>query len=197
MHEVPIAAKFCHQARFRILLIADFVLFWARFIGSYKDTGAGEDMWFIPKKVSLVCGDSEGTTELNAFDNALLRAGIGNLNLVKVTSIIPPFTELVKLPYIEPGSLTPVVYTSLTSCNPGEMISCALGAGFPMNKESVGFIAEINTFSSAKDAELQVRTMVEGGMNKREISIRKIVYVSAEHKVKEIGCVLCAAVLLL
>ena len=153
-------------------------------------------MWFIPRKVSLVCGDSEGTTELNAFDNALLRAGIGNLNLVKVTSIIPPFTELAELPYIEPGSLTPVVYTSLTSCNPGEMISCALGAGFPENKEDIGFIAEINTFSSAKDAEQQVQKMVEEGMSSREISVSKIVCVSTEHKVKKIGCVFCAAVFL-
>ena len=153
-------------------------------------------MWFIPKKVSLVCGDSEGTTELNAFDNALLKAGIGNLNLVKVTSIIPPFAELVELPYIEPGSLTPVVYTSLSSCNPGEMISCALGAGFPENKEDIGFVAEINTFLSAQKAELQVQRMVEESLNSRNISMGRIVCVSAEHKVEKIGCVFCAAVFL-
>ena len=151
-------------------------------------------MWQIPKKVSLVCGDSEGTTELNAFDNALLRAGIGNLNLVKVTSIIPPFTDLVELRSAEPGSLTPTVFTSLTSCNPGDRISCALGAGFPQNKGDIGFIAEINMFSSARNAEQQVRTMVEEGMNNRQISIYNIVCLSTEHKVKKIGCVLCAAV---
>lgn len=153
-------------------------------------------MWFIPRKVSLVCGDAEGITELNAFDNALLRAGIGNLNLVKVTSILPPCADLVELPYMEPGSLTPVVYTSLRSCKPGDMISCALGAGFPEDKESVGFIAEVNMFSSAKDAELEVRRMVEEGMNNRKISIGEIVCVSSEHTVKQIGCVLCAAVFL-
>ena len=36
-------------------------------------------------------GHAEGGTPLNAFDNALLAAGIGNINLVKVSSIIPPF----------------------------------------------------------------------------------------------------------
>lgn len=153
-------------------------------------------MWSIPRKTSLVCGNSEGTTELNAFDSALLRAGIGNLNLVKVTSIIPPFAELAELPYIEPGSLTPTVYTSLTSCNPGDTISCALGAGFPEKREDIGFIAEINMFSSARDAELKVRVMVEEGLSNRGISIGKIVFVSTEHKVKQIGCVLCAAVFL-
>ncbi len=47
----------------------------------------------IPKKFSLVAGSAEGTSELNAFDNALLNAGIGNLNLIKVTSILPPQVE--------------------------------------------------------------------------------------------------------
>jgi arginine decarboxylase len=157
---------------------------------------AGENMWSIPRKVSFVCGNSEGKTELNAFDNALLRAGIGNLNLVKVTSIIPPFTDLVELPYIKPGSLTPTVYTSLASCNPDDMISCAIGAGFPEKRESIGFIAETNMFSSAKDAEMEVRMMVEEGLKRRKIAIGKIVCVSAEHRVREIGCVFCAAVFL-
>jgi arginine decarboxylase len=156
----------------------------------------GENMWSIPREVSLVCGNSEGKTELNAFDNALLKAGIGNLNLVKVTSIIPPFADLVELPEMNPGSLTPTVYTYLTSRNPGDVISCAIGAGFPENMESIGFIAETNMFSSAKDAEQEVREMVEEGLKRRKIAIGKIVSVSSEHEVRKIGCVLCAAVFL-
>lgn len=152
-------------------------------------------MWSIPKKVSLVCGDAEGITELNAFDSALLRAGIGNLNLVKVTSILPPYVDLVDLPLLEPGSLTPVVYTYLTSCEPGVMISCALGAGFPEDKD-VGFIAEVTMFSSAKDAKLEVRKMVEEGLHNRGTSLGECVCVSTEHTVKKIGCVVCAAVFL-
>src|SRR5262249_3760585 len=33
---------------------------------------------------------AEGGTPLNAFDNALLAGGIGNVNLVKMSSIMPP-----------------------------------------------------------------------------------------------------------
>jgi len=54
------------------------------------------------------------------------------------------------------------------------MISCALGAGFPEDKD-VGFIAEITMFSSAKDAERTVRMMVEQGLNSRGIPIGEIV----------------------
>jgi arginine decarboxylase len=153
-------------------------------------------MWSIPKKVSLVSGDAEGSTELNAFDNALKKAGIGDLNLVKVTSIIPPGADLVELPYIPPGTLTPVVYTSLYSSEPGCLISCALGAGFPEDKGCVGFIAEVNMVASSQKAESIVKKMVKEGMGIRGIPIGDIVCVSAEHAVEKIGCVVCAAVLM-
>jgi arginine decarboxylase len=44
----------------------------------------------VPSKFDLVVGSGEGATPLNSFDAALLDAGIGNLNLVRVSSILPP-----------------------------------------------------------------------------------------------------------
>ena len=35
-------------------------------------------------------GHAEGATPLNAFDGALLASGIGNTNLIKISSILPP-----------------------------------------------------------------------------------------------------------
>ena len=40
-------------------------------------------------------GEAEGDTKLNAFDNALIAAGIGHWNLVKVTSVAPQAAVLV------------------------------------------------------------------------------------------------------
>ncbi len=40
-------------------------------------------------KVSITSGRAEGPTKLNAFDNALLDAKIGDVNLIKVSSILP------------------------------------------------------------------------------------------------------------
>ena len=51
-------------------------------------------------KVSITSGKSEGPTKLNAFDNALLDAGIGNVNLIPVSSIIPASAKIVELPPI-------------------------------------------------------------------------------------------------
>lgn len=37
-------------------------------------------------KIAIVSGKDEGPTRLNAFDNALTAAGIGDVNLIKVSS---------------------------------------------------------------------------------------------------------------
>lgn len=57
----------------------------------------------IIMKVSITSGKSEGPTKLNAFDNALLDAGIGNVNLIPVSSIIPASAKIVELPPIKEG----------------------------------------------------------------------------------------------
>ena len=75
-----------------------------------------------PKKYTLVAASAEGPTELNAFDHALLAAGIGNLNLLKVSSILPPGAELVERLAIPSGSLTPTAYGAIQSETPGEYI---------------------------------------------------------------------------
>ncbi|HIE09103.1 MAG TPA: pyruvoyl-dependent arginine decarboxylase, partial [Armatimonadetes bacterium] len=82
------------------------------------------------KRACLVVGAAEGGTELNAFDNALLAAGIGDVNLVKVSSIIPPGVELVdQLNPLPRGAFVPVVYASLVSREPGRRIAVAVGVG--------------------------------------------------------------------
>ena len=46
----------------------------------------------------LGAGIGTGNTALNSFDNALVRAGIGNYNLLKVSSILP--SQCTKCSYI-------------------------------------------------------------------------------------------------
>jgi len=65
-------------------------------------------------KVSITSGRAEGPTKLNAFDNALLDANIGDINLIKVSSILPEGTEVVPVPKFLPGDMVNCVlaYTS-------------------------------------------------------------------------------------
>jgi len=66
----------------------------------------------IPNTVWAAAGAAEGDTELNAFDNALLAAQIGNLNLIRISSVLPRDALLVDEPLpITPGALVPAVYS--------------------------------------------------------------------------------------
>ena len=55
----------------------------------------------LPTRIILTSGIGIGSTKLNAFDNALLNAGIGNFNLLSVSSIIPPKAKIVNNPAAE------------------------------------------------------------------------------------------------
>ncbi|MGE5484037.1 MAG: pyruvoyl-dependent arginine decarboxylase [Ignavibacteriales bacterium] len=144
----------------------------------------------MPTKYSLVAGSSEGATELNAFDGALLKAGIGNVNLVRVSSILPPNAAYVTNLEIPPGNLVPVAYASITSVNSGETISAAVGIGH--TGDTFGVIMEYSGHCSGKQAEETIRLMIEDAFRRRGMKPSKIEVISAEHKVDRAGCAFAA-----
>lgn len=147
-----------------------------------------------PTKFALVSGASEGSSRLNAFDHALLDAGVGNCNLLKVSSILPPGAKQVKELHIPPGSLVPIAYGSLSLDTPGEIISAAVGVGiaFP---ENYGVIMEYSGRTSKREAEIHIKKMVKEAFEKRGIPLSQILVRAIEHKVEKIGCAFAAAVL--
>lgn len=146
-----------------------------------------------PTIFSLVKGTGEGITPLNAFDRALLDAGIGNFNLVRVSSIIPPGARFSSLPEIPEGALLPAVYSYVTSNIPGEIISASVGGG--ISDEGIGLLYEFSHKGAAQVAEEIVKEMIEEGFKMRELTMKELHIVSSEHKVERIGCAVCAAVL--
>ena len=56
-------------------------------------------------KIAIVSGKDEGPTRLNAFDNALTAAGIGDVNLIKVSSMLGKNTQVKDLPKLKPGAI--------------------------------------------------------------------------------------------
>lgn len=150
-------------------------------------------MLSIPKKFTLVAGDAEGTSELNAFDNALLISGIGNLNLIKVSSILPPKAEFCEQLEIPPGSLTPTAFGTKICENQGELIAAAVGVG--LSKDTFGMIMEYSGHCSREEAEAEVSRMVKEAFISRSLSLEKIMMKSVEHRVERIGCVFAAVAL--
>ncbi len=147
----------------------------------------------LPKYISVGAATAEGGTELTAFDNALLKAGIGNLNLIKVSSVAPKGAKIVPMPRFEPASLVPTVYSAAISSTPGETIAAALAIG--LSETSFGMIMEHHGVCTAAEAEAIVRKQLEEAFQMRGMELAHVEVVSAEHTVVEHGCALAAAVL--
>jgi arginine decarboxylase len=154
---------------------------------------------FMSKTVTLAAatvGRSEGGTPLNAFDNALLAAGIGNINLVKVSSIVPPDVAIVDLPKIKPGALVPTAYAAMTSDMPGQTVAAAVGYALPDDPAKPGVIMEFHDIATRRDAERAIRAMLAEAFAVRGEPIRELKVFAVEHTVQRIGCALAAVVLL-
>jgi len=153
----------------------------------------------MTKRVTLAAataGHAEGGTALNAFDNALLAAGIGNVNLIKVSSILPPEIPVVELPKLKLGALIPTAYAAMTSDKPGETVTAAVGYAVPDDPAKNGVIMEFHAAARRAEAERAIVAMLEEAFRVRGEVIREMKVVAVEHTVERAGCALAAIVLL-
>ncbi|HBA55838.1 MAG: arginine decarboxylase, pyruvoyl-dependent [Syntrophorhabdus aromaticivorans] len=150
-----------------------------------------------PTKFFLVSGSSEGFSLLNAFDGALLASGVGDTNLVRMSSILPPGCEEIKPPPVPmpQGALVPVAYAALNSDVPGEVISAAVAIGIPKDGNRAGLIMEYSARAEESVVVAQVKKMVEKGMEMRNREIKEIMAISATHRVTGIGAAFAGVVL--
>lgn len=150
-------------------------------------------MWSIPKAVSVVAGAGEGATDLNAFDQALMDAGIANLNFLRVTSIFPLGAKIVPMRPFTPGMLMPAVYARISRHTPGERIAAAVGVGIA--DAGYGVIMEYSHTGTAGNADQIVRGMVDEAVKMRGLRLKETVVAAREHVVQRTGCVVAAVLL--
>jgi arginine decarboxylase len=146
-----------------------------------------------PRKVKLAVGAAEGGSRLTAFDKALLAAGIGNLNLVRVSSILPPGCVPEDDFSVPPGSLTPTAYGSLTCDEPGRQIAAAIALGW--GGDDFGVIMEFSGFCGRAEAEERVAVMVHEAFSARGRPVGRLEVRAVVHTVQRLGAVVAAAVL--
>jgi arginine decarboxylase len=150
---------------------------------------------FVAGGFFLTRGKGEASTELNAFDAALLDAGVGDLNLLKMSSILPPGARETRHTYPK-GALTPLAYGDLVCDEPGVLISAAVAVGIPEDSSAAGLIMERSMRGPADVCERAAREMVREGMETiRGLRIREIMSVSVSHTVTRVGAVFAAVVL--
>lgn len=149
----------------------------------------------VPKRFFLVKGKGDSIYSLNAFDLALLDAGVGNLNLVKVSSILPPNAVETPPQKFTPGELISIAYAYATSYVKGEIIAAAVAVAIPQNPELNGLIMEHSGAGTAKEIEEIVIHKAEIGMKLRNYAIKEIKSVSIEHTTLNAGAVFAGVVI--
>ena len=150
-----------------------------------------------PNIYTLVKGASEGRTRLNAFDKALLNAGVGDTNLMRMSSILPPAAKQVNVNEITlpKGGLIPLAYATIDSTTPGQLISASIAVGIPEDDREPGVIMEFEDHAPLTNVEEIVRQMVVDGFEYRNRKLKEIKSLGVEHKVERCGSVFAAAVL--
>lgn len=145
-------------------------------------------------KVSITSGKSEGPTRLNAFDNALLDAGIGDVNLIKVSSIIPAHSRIVELPKFPAGKMVNTVLSYVSSNMKGDLICAVIAVAIA---DELGCVVEHSGINQDPNkVKLEAEEMVRHMMDVRGKEIREIIVKCQSHKVKELGAAVSAVVYL-
>ncbi len=143
----------------------------------------------------IVSGTGRGRTHLNAFDAALYDAGISQYNLVRISSILPPFVkEHTHIP-LPQGSLLPIAYGHIESSEEGVLITAGVSVAIPKDASKHGVIMEYSGYLSEKEAESLLIQMAEDAMKLRGIEIKEIKVKVISQKVEGIVSVFAGVAL--
>ncbi len=145
-------------------------------------------------KIAIVSGKDEGPTKLNAFDNALSDAGIGDVNLIKVSSMLAGNAEIVKLPKLKAREMVNCVLSEITSDKPGDQITAVIAVAIG---EKLGCVVETTGINKdADDLIDEAKMMVEYMMEKRDVEIKDLLIESSTAVVENIASVVASVIYL-
>lgn len=145
-------------------------------------------------KIAIVSGKDEGPTKLNAFDNALTDAGIGDVNLIKVSSMLEGNAEIEALPKLKAGAMVNCVLSEITSDNPDDEITAVIAVAIG---DELGCVVETTGINKDIDDLInEAKMMVEYMMEKRGVEINDLIVESSTTTVDEIASVVASVIYL-
>ncbi len=104
----------------------------------------------LPRKCFLTKGVGIHREKLASHELALRNAGIAAHNLVKVSSIFPPYCKMspkeAGLKYLSPGQVVFCVLSDNATSEPNRLISASVGVAIPNNPAQYGYLSEHHAF---------------------------------------------------
>lgn len=109
----------------------------------------------VPKAVFLTKGVGFSREKLSSFEQALKSAHISHLNLVEVSSILPPACKVISqqkgLKHFKPGEIVFCVLSRNASNENRRMIGASVGLAIPANKNDYGYLSEHHSYGEIKE----------------------------------------------
>lgn len=134
-------------------------------------------MTYKPQNYTLVSGIGKGQYQLEAFDNALIKAGIADYNLVKVSSILPSDCKYNDTVPLGKGNIIYAAYSTITVSN-GDKGETAVAVAIPDDKNDSGVIFETSYINCDQDVIETLKTMCSNAMKNRSKKVKEIKYTS-------------------
>lgn len=129
----------------------------------------------LPKHFFVTTGKAVSkVSDLNAFDQALLDAGIGEQNIVSVSSTLPKGIKRISPVEITRGAIIFCVLAK-ESGNEGETISAGIAYGFRDDDEG-GYVAEGHIKGEKKSLQEILRWKLDEMAKLRDVEIKRATY---------------------
>lgn len=117
-------------------------------------------------------GAGSGPTRLAAFDTALLAAGVGGHNIIRLSSVIPPHAVVREVPGSDQikgteGSVAYCVYAAAYASTPGEQAWAGVAWAVHANQSGAGLFVEHTASSESVvrrdlDATIEAMSLARG-----------------------------------
>ncbi len=139
-------------------------------------------MHLVPKKFFVSSGAAiSEVSDLNAFDKALINAGVGEQNMLSVSSVIPEGAEKVDPRPLPMGAITHCVLAQMRGSE-GEMISAGISYAFRKDGKG-GYVAEGHLHGSKESLREVLEWKMEEMAKLRDIELEEIQFEIQEMKI--------------
>ncbi|MBI4444895.1 MAG: arginine decarboxylase, pyruvoyl-dependent [Acidobacteria bacterium] len=108
----------------------------------------------IAKYIFLTKGVGKHREKLTSFEMALRDAGIAAFNIVRVSSIFPPYCKLISknqgLKMLRPGQITYCVMSESATNEPNRLIAAGVGIAMPKDPAQYGYLSEHHSYGQTE-----------------------------------------------
>jgi len=152
-------------------------------------------MELVPSKFFITSSSAVSeVSDLNAFDKALISSGIGEQNLVSVSSVIPIGAELIERCEMPMGAVTHCVLAQMRGSE-GETIAAGIAYAYRLDGKG-GYVAEGHIHGSAESLKEILRWKMDEMARIRSVEFGDIQFVTEELQIPmdNYGCCVAALV---